>query len=319
MPKRGENVRKRKDGRWEGRYTVKDVCRGTTCVRSVYAKTYSEVRRKLANARESAQLMSEKEYSVKEEVEVDNVVARWFETIERTRKHSTCVKYKNIYYVYIQKIIGSVNINKLTQETINSIILDKPELSVSIRRSIICVTNMLLKYISSEYLTPVYKLENDMVKVSQTPVESLSESEQEKLVLYLQNNRDIYKIGIMLCLATGIRLGEVCALKWEDIDIKNGLLYVNRTVQRIAVTGGTNKTALVESEPKSFFSKRVIPLADSVIEWLQPYYREVGYVLSDNRPMEPRTYQNKYSRYLNAIEVKKNVFIYYATHLQLIV
>ena len=239
---------------------------------------------------------------------IDNVAAEWLTVVDKNRKHSTYVKYKNIYYGYIQKIIGNINVSNLEQDKINSILDSEQEMSLSIRRSVVCVTNLLLKYASTKYSIPRYKLESDMIKLQQKPVEALNKDEQSRLISYLYDNPDIYTTGIMLCLATGMRLGEICALKWEDIDLKNKMLHVNRTVQRIAVANRETKTALVEDEPKSIFSKRAIPLADTIMECLIPYYRESGYVLRGNRPMEPRTYQNKYAGYLDMAGVKKSNF-----------
>ncbi len=295
MPKKGENVRKRKDGRWEGRYSVKDVYCGTTQVRSVYAKSYAEVRKKLAHARQASQEMMKNGKSIKKGVTINEAALDWLNVIGKNRKHSTCIKYKNIYSRHIQHIIGSVSVSELGQDVVNSILSEKQDVSLSTQKSIVSVTNSILKYVLAKYSVQVYKLEIEMVRIPQKPVEALSKTEQMKLMSYLHSNRDIYTTGIMLCLATGIRLGEICALKWEDIDMENKLLHINRTVQRIAVEGRDTKTALVEDEPKSSFSKRIIPLADVIVEWLLPYYRESGYVLMTDRPMEPRTYQNKYA------------------------
>ncbi len=308
MPRKGENVRKRKDGRWEGRYSVKDVYCGTTCVHSVYAKSYNEVRRKLAEARRAAQTMTAGADLSRNDVKTDAVAEEWLDYMEKMRKHSTCVKYRNIYKGYIRNIIGNLGVTELNTEKVKLILTKEQDISSSIQRSIVCVTNQLLKYISSVYSVETCRLKSDKTSVASKPIESFEKAEQIKLISYLYDNSDIYKTGIMLCLATGLRLGEVCALKWEDIDLESRLLHVNRTVQRIAVEGGRSKTALVESEPKSSFSKRAIPLADTVIKWLSPYYHEHGYVLRLNRPMEPRTYQNKYAGYLQYSGVKKKNF-----------
>ena len=119
---------------------------------------------------------------------------------------------------------------------------------------------------------------------------------------FLHNNMDISKAGIFLCLSTGLRLGEVCALKWEDIDIEQKILHVNRTVQRIESKDGFQKTALLETPPKSSFSNREIPISDSLLQILAHFRKtEQGYVLCAHKPMEPRTYQNHFKRYLQTI------------------
>ena len=120
---------------------------------------------------------------------------------------------------------------------------------------------------------------------------------------------DIEKLGILLCISTGLRLGEICSLKWKDINLKGKVLYVNTTVQRIAVDGYKTKTILMEGEPKSIFSKREIPLSEEIIKWLTLYYDSAEqYVLCRNKPMEPRTYQNKFQKYLKLAGIERKNF-----------
>ena len=121
---------------------------------------------------------------------------------------------------------------------------------------------------------------------------------------FLHKDMDISKAGIFLCLSTGLRLGEICSLKWGDIDSERGLLRVSRTVQRIKSKEGPAKTILLETAPKSVFSNREIPIPDTLLSLLMPFRRaEQEYVLCTNRPMEPRTYQNHFKKYLGDIKV----------------
>lgn len=117
-----------------------------------------------------------------------------------------------------------------------------------------------------------------------------------QLTKYLKNNPDIFKIGILLCLITGLRLGEICALRWEDIDFENKILCVKHTVQRI-FDKKLGKTRLTETRPKSYYSEREIPVADEIINLLY-LHRGEGYFFLGSRPMEPRTYQYKFYLYL---------------------
>ena len=139
--------------------------------------------------------------------------------------------------------------------------------------------------------------------------ETFNQAEQMKLLQYLYEEMDIYKLGILLCISTGLRLGEICALKWEDVDLRGKLLYVNATVQRIAVKGYESRTVLLEGEPKSIFSKREIPLSEEMMKLLFSYYDNSKiYVINEDRPMEPRTYQNKFQKYLEHAGIGKKNF-----------
>ena len=113
------------------------------------------------------------------------------------------------------------------------------------------------------------------------PVGILDLSEQTRLLRCLYDRMDEYKLGIVVCIFTGLRLGEICSLKWRDIDLDRRVLHVNTTVQRIAVEGKDTKTVLLEGEPKSIFSKREIPLPDELVDLLIPYRSNAGeYVIS---------------------------------------
>lgn len=102
----------------------------------------------------------------------------------------------------------------------------------------------------------------------------------------------------MLCLHTGLRLGELCALKWGDIDYNNRTLTVNRTVQRVAVEGHISKTILMEADPKSESSRRIVPLTANVLNRLWELKGDRPYVFGEEKPLDPRTMQYRFKRLL---------------------
>ena len=140
------------------------------------------------------------------------------------------------------------------------------------------------------------------------PVEILNHTEQATLFRFLHHNMCRYKLGVIICFSTGLRLGEICALKWSDIDIDEKLLRVNRTVQRIAVPGQDTKTSLLEGTPKSIFSQREIPLSDDLIDLLFPFYGKGEYVVGIRKPVEPRNYQYHFRKFLSASGIGKKNF-----------
>jgi len=310
MPRRGENIRKRKDGRWEGRYRITDSDGKVHC-HSVYAKTYGAVKEKLFAAK--TECRKGDKHNGKPDAELksitfDDSAIEWFESIKGKRKRSTYVKYRNIYDIYIKPVIGNIRLNEISRDKINSVFPLNLEKSDSILKSISCVTNQIMKYAAVRHHASYQAAVCDRTRKTRKPVEALSRSEQEKLIRYLYSFPDIYKTGILLCLSTGLRLGEICSLKWEDIDFENKILHVNRTVQRISVQDQETKTALIETDPKSCFSKREIPITDELVKLLEPYRKESGYVLYGNKPMEPRTYQNRFEKYLEAAGIGKTNF-----------
>lgn len=310
MARRGENIRKRKDGRWEGRYSTFEPKSKKSVVRSIYAKSYSEVKEKLSAAKMNAQYMAKKQKNASD-VQFYLVADEWLATIENTKKHATFIKYRFIYQKHIKEKTENLILAKMDEDILLQIFQnDRNEvLSDSLQKSISCVMNQILSYAASNYHTERLQYSNPRQKTGNKPVEILSQTEQSKLLQYLYDEMDVFKLGIVICISTGLRLGEICALKWQDIDLERKLLHVNSTVQRITVDGKETRTDLLEGEPKSVYSKREIPLSDELIKLLLPYYKCAGkYVLHHNKPLDPRTYQNKFQKYLQAADIEHKNF-----------
>lgn len=181
-------------------------------------------------------------------------------------------------------------------------------LSQSTNRSIYCVLNQIMCFVEVKYHLHICTFTRNAEKTSKKGITTLNISEQTRLVQYLQYDMDVYKLGVYICLFTGLRLGEVCALQWSDIDMDLKLLHVNRTVQRIAVSDEDTKTSLVETSPKSFYSKREIPILEQLYVLLKEFYCSEKYILNGNMPMEPRTMQNKFKKYLQQTGIPNTNF-----------
>ena len=132
--------------------------------------------------------------------------------------------------------------------------------------------------------------------------------QQRRLMRHLTENFTFLNLGVLICLHTGLRIGEICALRWEDIDSENGILQVQRTIERIYVLLDGNKhTELQLSTPKTRNSQREIPLTKDLLRLLKPFRKVVNpqfYVLTNNpKPTEPRTYRNYYRHLLNSLNI----------------
>lgn len=309
MPRRGDNIRKRTDGRWEGRYRVISED-GRKRYLSVYGKTYGEVKEKisaemyLSGRADSAVLQPVRISGNPQVCDIDFCVLmeEWLGEVEQNRKYSTYVKYKKLYTCHIQNVFSSDKLSQMTNGYIQTH-LAALEMSDATRQNVLAVMKQALRYAEKQYGYPMPSLMGCTMQKRPHSIEVMDRMEQIRLIQFLNSDMDISKAGIYLCLFTGIRLGEVCSLKWADIDQNRGLLHVNRTVQRIESKEGPTKTVLLESPPKSVFSKRVIPMSDSLLSLLIKFKREgQEYVLQKNRPMEPRTYQNHFKKYLKQID-----------------
>lgn len=305
MPRKGENIRKRADGRWEGRYFTVNSDTGKKQYHSVYARTYRKVKEKLIIARQAQPeavqpVFTEISAGMEETVDTfGNIAAMWLENVKKNCKYSTYVKYRQIYEKHLKDTMDGLEMAQVTSEMIRDLINVREISSESLIRSIYCVINQVLVFAQDNHLAFTAAVARGRTTKQTKPVEIMKRAEQIRLFELLYMDMDRYKFGILLCLSTGLRLGEICALKWSDIDINGSLLYVNRTVQRIAVEDGSAKTKLMESEPKSMFSKRVIPLSDEIMRLVREFRTDSEYVISQNRPTEPRTYQNRFHRLLS--------------------
>lgn len=142
--------------------------------------------------------------------------------------------------------------------------------------------------------------------VRELPV--LSVSNQRKLMNFITDNFTFRNLGVLICLHTGMRIGEICALQWRDINISEGIISVSKTMERIYVVEGERKhTELVISTPKTMNSYRDIPMTKELIKLIKPFKDIVNpdfYVLTNElRPTEPRTYRNYYKRLLRQLEI----------------
>ncbi len=302
MSRRGENIRKRSDNRWEGRYVA--ILQGQKKTCSIYGKTYREVKEKLQEAKK----LSEVPIDIISETDSGPTFSRaaneWLETVAASRKHATYIKYSSIYQKYLNEPLGNIPIGKITSDMINERISGICAVcSVSLKRNIYSISDSVLRYCSEKYHIPLIRVKRQISTYEKKKIEVFSSIEQCKLLQVLYQDMDLSKMGIVLCLSTGLRLGELCALKWSDIDFQNKVLYVNRTVQRIKLQGEKKKTALLEGEPKTACSKREIPLSEEIINLLKQFYHPGSYILNGEKPMEPRTCQNRFTYYQRQADI----------------
>jgi len=139
-------------------------------------------------------------------------------------------------------------------------------------------------------------------------IEVLTKTDQKKIMNYIQEHFTFRNLGVYICLSAGMRIGEVCALTWEDIDTDNGIISVNRTIQRIyVIENGTRRTELILDTPKTKNSIREIPISKDLLRILKPFKKIVNplfFVLTnDVKPTEPRTYRSYYKNLMVALKM----------------
>lgn len=144
-------------------------------------------------------------------------------------------------------------------------------------------------------------------------VEVLTVHNHKKILDFIHDNFTFKNLGIYVCLCTGLRIGEVCALKWSDIDVVTGTITVQRTLERIYIIEGEEKhTELVINTPKTKNSFREIPMSKELLSIVKPLKKVVNdnfYVLTnENGPTEPRTYRNYYKKLMKQLDMPELKF-----------
>lgn len=319
MARHGENIRKRNDGRWEARYPHFDAKKGRKIYRSVYGSTYGEAKERRNAAMQEAERtydgaaksLRRENNAIPIQICFSQAAAEWLSEVSDKCKYSTYIKYRNVYRVHLEGVLGpsllSNTFNQEIQEKLSDYLCEK-DLSISICRSICCIANQILKFAKRKYLFNVPTLKPETSKQIKEPVTTLSKAEQAKILTNIYNKPDKSGIAVLLCLYTGMRLGELCALKWSDFDFMNKTVTVSRTVQRIAINGNIDKTALMESPPKSQCSRRTIPLVAEIIRLLEDIKGEELYVFGGDKAFEPRTMQYRFKRFLNIAGIEDRNF-----------
>lgn len=298
MSRKGENIYKRKDGRWEGRY-LKYIPGEKPRFGYVYARSYREVREKL---REAATLWKEQPVAqTGEPLRFREAALAWEQQTFPQVKQSTRVKYHTTLQLHLLPTIGDVPLVDLTHQKIES--LARELLRNLAPRSVSDVLSILRSVLRFARVGGAeVPCDGSSVRIRRPPVEIrvLSQSEQELLIRHIFADLNPRSAGILLSLMTGLRVGEICALRWEDIALDEQMLYVRHTVQRLQnLSPEGPRTLVVESTPKTASSARAIPLPEDLVRVLLslPGPRE-GYFLTGDpgRCIEPRMMQYHFSR-----------------------
>lgn len=181
-------------------------------------------------------------------------------------------------------------------------------------KDILIVLKMVLKFgAKNKWFTHLpfdIQFPTDREKYS---LEVLSRTNQKKMMDYIQEHFTFRNLGVYICLSSGIRIGEICALTWEDIDTDNGIINVSKTIQRIyVVEDGLRKTELILDTPKTKNSIREIPMSRDLLKMLKPFKKIVNpsfFVLTnDAKPTEPRTYRAYYKNLMKSLNMPELKF-----------
>ncbi|MDE5559015.1 MAG: site-specific integrase [Ruminococcus sp.] len=305
MAKRGLNIYHRRDGRWEGRYKDGFRADGKPKYRSIYAKTYGEVKEILLKLKSAEQ--KTKSFCT---LTVKQLFEEWLNMKKLCVKESTIANYVFKINKHLLTFFGGLKFSSLSPKLIYDFIQKKKSegLSVKYISDMIVILKSLAKYTAKTYHCANKITDIELQKVPKNELKLYSKEEQEILKSELFKEINPAKLGILLCLFSGIRIGELCALKWSDIDLSHGLLYVTKTCQRIKCG---NSTKLVITTPKSTSSARVIPLPEFLLNTLKEFASSNlnEYFLSGTEKItEPRTMQYRFKSILKKVNLPSTNF-----------
>lgn len=292
---KGLNIYKRKDGRFEGRI-IKETIDGKRKFKAFFGKTIKEVTNKMSDFK-ALQLIP-----TSEELTVSTVLGDWIRSVSYRVKESTLANYRLKADKHILPAFGSQNVTDISQDSIYQFIREKQDsgLSNSYITDILILMKSVFKFASRTYHTANPMDGIVMPKKQKSEIRLLTQAEEQKLMQIIAENPTLTTMGIALAKMTGLRIGELCALRWKDIDLEKRTLTVSKTLQRIQSKNGKKHTKLELTDPKSETSKRVIPIPKSIIDFLYKFTGEAyEFVLSGTeKPVEPRTLQYRFANIL---------------------
>lgn len=319
MPRKGENIYKRKDGRWEGRYIKSRSLEGKAIYGYLYAPSYRELKSKMAHAvkyenpkKEFPPEIGEMSDSIVFQMAADS----WLNSVRPQVKESTLMKYTNLLEDYILPALGRHFVSGILYRDIEECCgrllreggAKGTGLSSKTVSDCLSLIRRILRYAADQGYRTSYDGKSIVIKQRSKEMRVLSHSEQKLLCDYLYDHLNERNAGILVCLFTGMRIGEICALKWKDISLSEKIIYVHRTMQRIQIKEGQDKkTKITISSPKSQCSSRAIPLPDELAELLKGYKRaENAFVLTgmEYKYVEPRTMQNHFYKIIEKCSIK---------------
>lgn len=301
---KGENIFKRKDGRWEARYIKGYELSGKIKYGFCYGKTYKEAKEKvakfksaIADGRPIPQAGSRHRFAF--------YCDEWLSLRKSSIRESTYIKYDTVLEKHIKPKLGGCFPMGITTGVVDDFtreLLFKEKLAVKTAHDILVVLHSILKYISSQFPGTAPTVEIKYPREIRKEMRVLSRDEQERFVKYLLENMDECKFAVLLMLDSGIRIGEMCALKWGNINLKEQTIRITETLQRLhdAEKTGEAHTHIVIGAPKSGTSMRTIPLTERAVRLCQRFAVENdnAYVLTGTEKyMEPRTLQYRIEKY----------------------
>lgn len=316
MSRKGENIYRRKDGRYEGRYIKNRMEDGKVHYGYIYGKKYHDVKNKLI-LKKADQSRTVTEILSCGDMDFTTWSMYWMNSYKRNRiKDSTYQSYNRMLNNHILPCMKQMKLKDVTSKIIQDVIqkMEVNNCAPTTIRNVYHLLNAIFKDALFYHAVPY----NPCVRVS---LPKMITQQQRVLTRREQAILEHYCIPrypeILFCLWTGVRLGELCALTWAQIDFVEGLIQIEHTLQRIQKE---KNTQIIITVPKTISSRRQIPMVKPLVKILhelkqhrKPSLNDYVFQSAHHKYSDPRTIQKKFQRIAAKLELA-NVHIHTLRH-----
>ncbi len=324
MARKGENIHKRKDGRWEARIVI--TINGVKKTKSIYARSYRDVKAKLLHFYADHPMTECQPFRTAADFQAtgktfSQVAEEWFLSNKMNQKASTQLKYHHMFDNHILPAFGNTPVTDIDEYSVNSFLAEKKAkgalfskggktapLSSSYVRTMGILIRSVISYAVMKNYRNILKAPITMPAEDRKTVDVLSAKDLTNITQLLQEELSGTVVGIAIALNAGLRIGEICALRWSDIDFEARIIHVRHTIVRVKndapeyrINGKTAKTKLIVDTPKTKTSLRDIPVNSRLLAILVKAKENScsDYVISDKSTfLSPRTYEYRYHKFL---------------------
>lgn len=232
-------------------------------------------------------------------------------------KESTYANYSNNIFNHIIPKLGNYYLNELNHRIIQDFLLELSKngrkdnngglAEKTIKDITIIIKGSIKKGINEDKIKHIELTFNYPKDNKENKLYVLTKREQNKITNYVLENINSRNIGLLISLYSGIRIGELCALRWEDVDFKKNCLTINKTIQRVYIKDkDKNISKVIITTPKTKNANREIPINKDFLEILKKVKSDKKhYILTGNEKyIEPRTYRKYFNKVLDELKIK---------------
>lgn len=247
-------------------------------------------------------------------MKLNKIIKLWEEDKKLYVKKSTYSAYLLLIENHILPYFSEKE--EIREDDVQQFVLNKLNNGLSQKsiKDILIVLKMVMKFAVKQKLLKYNEIDIKFPTIlEKIDLEVFNKKDHKTIINYLQNNFTFKNLGLYICLSTGIRIGEICGLKWSDIDLDSGVIKIRRTVQRIYVIDENKRyTEIIIDTPKTKNSIRDIPMTNDLYKLIKPLKKIVNdnyfVITNDTKPTEPRTYRNYYLRLIKKLNIPKLKF-----------